>query len=64
MVQLERASEVPQPSSRDYEFAVWIDVKSPVHDFHKRIPDMAYKVMYILYPGNGIQGSVYFVSQT
>ena len=30
------------------EWAIKVDVNSPVQDFHKRIPDMAYKVRLLV----------------
>ena len=35
-----------------YEWAVMVDIKNPVANFHKRIPDMAYSVSH---RGQGLQ---------
>lgn len=45
----DRSNEVialgrPQEEVKQYEYAEWVDLKQSVADFHKRIPDMAYKV--------------------
>ena len=29
------------------KWAIAVDIKTPVHDFHKRVPDMAFKVTHV-----------------
>lgn len=43
-VKLEEPAPLKKETVPTEQWAVQIDVSSPVHDFYKRIPDMAYKV--------------------
>ncbi len=38
------SSDVTSPREQKEEWAVRVDIKTPVEDFYKRIPDMAFKV--------------------
>ena len=43
-VKTDALSKKAPTTTDDNKWAIAVDIKTTVHDFHKRIPDMAFKV--------------------